>query len=321
MEPTSKKSVLIVILTLMVLIIPAGIFGTYLHFKSAGTSDNNPNRAFHYNNKLYFYNYNNLIGTYNCENTTCDYAYETIDDDSYSLNYYDDNNIDQIKMINNQYAFIIDTANSSDEYYYDTPIILYDITNQRKIGTYKAVKNYTKGIENNIFIVENTESLWGVLEFGDTNSLIIPYSYNYIGVHNTIANNTDYLEADTFAVKDSSGWKLVNNKNGILTNTPYINDIYDYNNKYIICKNNDFYYLYNYSNALVVSFGYKNLNFIGDYVAALSSTNQFYIYNPTTNMDVSKRYLVNDISDVNYALTASGITITIDGDLKETINI
>lgn len=307
----------------MVIIIPAAGYGTYLHLQNGSSTNdtNNPNKEFHYNNKLYFYNYNNLIGTYPCENSICDYAYETIDDTSYALNYYDDKVIDQVKMVNNKYAFIVDTSSSSDSHYYDTPIILYDIVNQRKIASFKAVKNYTIGIENNIYIVENTDSQWGVLSLGDTTSLLIPYSYNYIGLHNKVANNTTNLEADTFVVKDSTGWKLVNNKNGNLTTSSYTNNIYDFNNKYIICKNNDYYYLYDYNNALVVSFGYKSLAFVGDYVAVLNSANQFYILNPQTNIDMSERYVISSLNDVKYELTSSGITITINGTLKETVKI
>jgi hypothetical protein len=314
MEPKNKKSVLVLIIILMIIVLPCAGWGTYKHFVS-GTkaSDNNVNKSFKYNNKLYFYNNSNLIGTYACTKSNCNYASETIDDSNYDLNYYNDNNIDQVKMINNKYAFLID-SDSAD----NNQIILYDIINNRISGTFSSVKDYTIGIENNYYIIKNTDGLWGVVSLNDTPSLIVPYSYNYIGLHNIIANNSTKLEADIFAVKDTTGWKLISNKNVDLTKY-FSYPIYDYSAKYVALKNNNLYYLYDYSNNLVISFGYKDLKFIGEYVGVVNSSNQFYLLNPNTTADASKRYNVNSIKDVTYNITNSGIQLSINGTIVETV--
>lgn len=320
MEPKNKKSTLILLIILMIIFIPTAIAGTIFHF-TMGTNPNksNPNHNFYYNGQLYFYNYNNLIGTYACANKICDYAYETIDDQNYQLNYYNDNKIDQIKKINNKYAFIIDTDNNDvKDYYEGLAISIYDILNKKTLATIKAVKNYTIGLENNYFIVENDNNEWGVLNIGDTISLAIPYTYDYIGVHNVSSTNNTSLESDTFLVKDTQGYKLVSNKNTDLTD--YFNSpISDYNAKYIITYNSGYYYLNDYSNKLITSYGYTNMKFIGEYVGVINTANQFYLINPSNVADVSEKYNVNSMNDVSYQISTNGIELSINNKVVETV--
>lgn len=319
MEPKNKKSSLILIIILIIICLPAAIYGGILHFTGSGSSDNNPKHEFYYNGKLYFYNYNNLLGTYTCTNKICDYAYETNDDSNYQLNYYKDSSVDQIKIVNNKYAFIIDTADTNvSNYYENVPINLYDIVNKRSLATLKAVKNYTKGLENNYFIVLNNESKWGVISLGDSVSLAIPYSYDYIGVHNVSSNNHTTLDSDIFLVKDTQGSKLVSNKNADLTN--YFNaTIIDYNANDVITYNSGYYYLNNYSNNLIISYGFKYMKFIGEYVGVINTSNQFYLINASTGSDVSNKYAVNSIEDVSYQVTTNGVELTINNKVVETV--
>src|SRR5574344_133902 len=316
MKPKNKKSILILIIILMIIIIPCAIWGTYSHVtKSSKPVDNNVSKEFHYNGKLYFYNLNNLVGTYTCTGSVCDYAYETIDDDKYALNYHQVSDATQIKLVNDKYAFIVDTDNATVPYT-GSNITLYDITSNRSVGTFKSVKNYSVGLENNQLMLQNADGLWGVIALNDTPSLIIPYSYNYIGVHDIIANNETTLETDMYAVNDTSGWKLINKANADLTSY-FKYPIYDYNSKYVILKNNNYYFLYNYQNAPVISFGYNDIKFMGEYVGVLNTNNQFYVINPSTTADVSKRYSVNSMDDVKYDITSSGLTISINDTVME----
>ena len=317
MQPKNKKSVLILIVVLMIIVIPSSIWGTVNHFMATNKSDTNVNKEFHYNNKLYFYNLNNLIGTYNCTNTICDYAYGTIDDSVYALNYHKVTTDEQVKLVNNKYAFIVDTT-SSNVPYKDSKITLYDASSSRNTGTFNAIKNYAVGLENNQFIIQNTEGLWGVVALNDTPSLVVPYSYNFIGVHDVSANNSSSLETDTFVVKDTSGWKLINKQNVDLTGY-FSYPIYDYNSKYVAVKNNDYYFLYDYSNNLVISFGYKNIKFMGEYIGVLNSNNQFYVINPTNTAELSKRYVINSLDDVSYTISSTGLSLSINNAVVETI--
>ena len=301
----------------MIIVIPSSIWGTVNHFMATNKSDTNVNKEFHYNNKLYFYNLNNLIGTYNCTNTICDYAYGTIDDSVYALNYHKVTTDEQVKLVNNKYAFIVDTT-SSNVPYKDSKITLYDVSNSRNTGTFNAVKNYAVGLENNQFIIQNNAGLWGVVALNDTPSLVVPYTYNFIGVHDVSANNSTSLETDTFVVKDTSGWKLINKQNVDLTGY-FSYPIYDYNSKYVAVKNNDYYFLYDYNNNLIISFGYKNIKFMGEYIGVLNSNNQFYVINPTNTAELSKRYVINSLDDVSYTISSTGLSLSINNTVVETI--
>ena len=319
MKPKNKKSVLILNIILLIIFIPCAVIGIIYRSNSGDTS--NKNKDFFHNGKLYFYDYENLLGNYTCTNNLCDYANETIDDDNYALNYYNDNKLDQIEMINNKYAFIIDDDTSNiKENYKGIPIKLYDITGNKVLSTVKAVKNYSVGIENNLFIIQNDSDMWGVISINDVISVVIPYEYNYIGLHKNTANNTNKLESDIFVVYNDSGWKLLSNLNVDLTST-FINPIYDYNATYVITKNNDLYYLNKYDGTQVISYGYKGIKFIGEYVGVLSSSDEFYIVDPTTTQDISSRYPVTTLDQVNYTITDAGLELTINGEVVETISM
>ena len=319
MKVKNRKSVLIMIIFLMIIFIPAAVIGTTNHLKNGGKS-HNKSKDFYHDGKLYFYDYNVLLGNYTCENKICDYAYETVDDDKYSLNTYKDGKVDQIEMINKRYAFIIDTESGNvTDNYADIPIKLYDISTNKVIITLKAVKDYTIGIEGNHYIVQNEEGLWGVISFEDTINSDIPYEYQYIGLHNSTANNSTSLDADTFVVSSSAGWKLISNKNIDLTQT-YTNEIYDFNSMYVITKANDLYYINDYQGNLIISYGYKEIDFIGQYFAVLNSDNEFYIIDPVTTLDKSSRYPATALSDIDYYETDEGIAIEVEGSEPEIIN-
>lgn len=303
----------------MVIIVPCAIYGTISHVTSSiKPVENNANKELYYNGKLYFYNLNNLVGTYTCTSSVCDYAYNTIDDSKYQLRYHQVDSNTQVKMINNRYAFIVD-ADSISAPYTGASITLYDITESRAVGTFKSVKNYGVGLENNEVILQNNEGLWGVISLNDNPSLVVPYSYNYIGLHDITANNETTLETDIFAVSDSTGWKLINKENSNLS-IYYNYPISDYNSKYVIINNNNYYFLYDYSNKLVISFGYNDMLFMGEYVGVLNTSNQFYVIDPKTTDDISKRYNVTSMDDVTYKITSSGLTISINGTDMETVS-
>src|SRR5574344_1342605 len=307
MKPKSEKSVLILIIILGIVFIPLGIWALIARISLGGTpKDSNTNHDFYYEGNLYFYNYDTLLGKYTCGNPYCNYVKETMDDNEYKLNYYNDSTIDKVTLINNKYAFLVDNASDTN-----TPVFLYDIINNHKMVNIRAVKNYTVGLENNYYIVQNTDGLWGVMQIKDNPSLVIPYTYNYIGVHNTKANNDTTLETDIFATKDTSGWKLISNANVALTNY-FDNPIYDYNAKYVIISKDNLYYIYNFQNNLVVSFGYNAVTFISNYIGVINSSNQFYLLNPETTLEVSKRYTVTSMDDVKYEITSSGISLSIN---------
>lgn len=323
MKPRNKKSVLITIIVLLIIFLPLAFIGTINHFENSASgksTGNNKNKEFYYNGKLYFYNGDELLGTYECSNKLCDYAYETMDDSKYGVNSFNDSSVDQITMINNKYAFLIDTEASNVTNSYDNiPINLYNIEKGMSMSTFQAVKNYTMGLDKEKYIVKNNEGLWGVVSFVNDIRVVIPYSYKFIGVHNELSEDGTKLRADTFIVLDEEGWKLIDSNNTVLTSS-FNNPIFDYTDNYVITKENDLYYLNNYQGVLMNQTSFEYIGFMEGYMTVIES-GEFYFYDPVNNITLSGRYPVSDINDVSYNLTESGLELSISGSVVETIPI
>ena len=64
--------VLIIMIVLLIIALPAAIYGTYMHFQKDSLS--NKNKEFYYEGKLFFYDNDTLLGTYTCKSENCGYA-------------------------------------------------------------------------------------------------------------------------------------------------------------------------------------------------------------------------------------------------------
>ena len=307
-----NKNITLILLILLLLISSFLAIWGYLQNQKGVNKQvklENVNKEFKFNNKLYFYNESNLLGTYDCKTEKCDYATGVLDDKTYALNYYDKAKEEKIKMILNKYAFISD----------DDKVLLYDIVNKRVINTFKAVKNYEIGIDNNYYILKDMNDKWGVMKIAETPELIIDYKYDFIGLHNELNEGNTLLKSDIFVIKNVNGWKLIDNKG--LDKSSYItNQIHDYSDKYIITKVGNYYYINNReSGNLLMSNAYSYARFINKYIALVDTDNVFYIMNPENLASVSQKYKVTLIDEVGLADTSDGIAVSIGGILKEMI--
>ena len=88
----NKKNIatLVVIIALLVISLPAAIYGLANRDKDVKTEEESPTDNFKFNGKLHFYIGSTLFFEYNCISDDCDYATGTIDDEEYSLQYYKD---------------------------------------------------------------------------------------------------------------------------------------------------------------------------------------------------------------------------------------
>jgi len=310
MKNKNRGTLILIIIFLSIFSI-LGIWGAVANFMGVNKEEIeilNTNHEFKFNGKLYFYDGDNEIGTYTCKTSDCDYATLTIDDKDYSLNSYDTENL-KTTLIDNKYAFIDDGG-----------IILYDVTKQRKISDYKAIKNYEIPLANNLYILQDVDGLWGVVKLGNVAATVINYEYDFIGCNKTLNENNE-LSVDLFAVKDTNGWKIINNNN-IIQGKYYLNEIYDYNESYVITKSKDnFYYLNSIDGDQLFSYDFIKLDFISKYVEVINSSNQYYIVDPNTLQEVSRRYNIVSSDDVSSNVTLNGIEITINGILRETVSI
>lgn len=303
----SNRGVLVLIILLLIIFSTLSIWG-YIANKNGVGQKENVNREFKYNGKLYFYNMLELVGTYKCKTNDCDYATGTIDDLEYAINYY--NTVSDLKtsLIAKKYALLVDGSNE---------VLLYDIVNSNIVNKYKEVKNYGIGIDGNYYILKDQNDKWGVIKLDDEVKTVIDFKYDYIGLHNDIKLGTKKLDGSIFVVKDNNYWRLISNE-GIEKSTLFTNEIFDYNERYVITKNNSNYNVnYAISGVMVNTYNYARL--IDKYMAIVDNNNDYYLINPESNVIISNKYKISSTNEVKLEKGENGISININGVLKETV--
>ena len=301
---------MIVYISLLAIMIPITGFSIYLHNAGYGIGverDTNVNKLFKYEGKLYFYDEGKLVGKYVCQTDECDYAYETLDDDKYNLDYYDDEKIDQFNgLINHRYAFITDGSDT---------IMLYDAASESVFSEFKAVKNYTIGIEGYHYITMLDNNLWGVLDLGsELPTRTVSYQYQYIGVQNQIANDSTSLVSDMYVGFDGTNWKIIN-RGDIIISVDFDESIYKYDNNTIVTLDNDIYRVYDYNGKTLISNDYKYANYIDHFILLVDFENTIYTYDVTDGF-ITSRGVVLDVSSIEIQ---NGKDVYYDGELQFTL--
>ena len=123
-----NKFVLPIIIILLLLTLPLGIYGLML-YKNDERIASNPNHEHKYNGKLYYYDGNNLLGTYTCISESCDDVTTTIRDEYLHLDY---GSIDKIGGLNRLTALVND----------ENQIRLVALNVNTIIRVFSEVKNY-----------------------------------------------------------------------------------------------------------------------------------------------------------------------------------
>lgn len=326
-----NKGALIIIIVLLIVFVPLAFLTTTYKFKENKEKAQKPvTKAlpeFYENGTLNFVLYNSLLGTYTCNNTNdvgyCGWAYETIDDDIYALDYYEDTYLDELPIVNSRFAFIVDTASSYNQNNSDNAnIFLYDIKGQEVLASYKAVKNYTIGLDGDYFIVKDLNDLWGVIKLDEDEIVqVAPFEYEYIGVQNQIANAKETLDAEFFVALKNRFWYVLDNTGSVL-NSPISAEIYQYDSNVIVGLYNNKYSLYNYyGNMLLNSTSYDGMKIVGKYILTIDTYGKYEVVNYNTNEVVSTKSLtLESINDINYDFNDDGTINIYKGDsLIETI--
>ena len=325
-----NKGALIIIVILLIVFVPLAFLTATYKFKENKENEKKPVAPslpeFYENGTLNFIEYNSLIGTYKCNNTNdsgfCGYAYEAIDDDNYVLDYYEDTYLDEVGIINSKYTFLIDTYDTYDQNNTDNKeVLLYDIEQGKIIGTYKAVKNYTIGLNGDYFIVKDANDLWGVIKLEDEIVIVIPFEYEYIGVQNQLANAKETLDTELFVGYKNHFWYILSN-NGTVLSSPLSASIYEYDSDVIVGVLNNKYSLYNYyGNMLLNSASYDGIKIVGKYVLTLSAFGKYEVINYNTNEVISSKNVdIENIDDIKYDFNEDGSINLYKGDnILETI--
>ena len=225
------KGVLITIIVLLIIFLPLTILGYIEHDKM----ENNYDHKLYYQGYLWFYDNDKLIGKYKCNSDTCDLAPTTIKDDEYDKRNYRGDLADTILPINNKYAFIKD----------GDKIILYDITTNGSLASYRSVNNYNTKIVEDLYIIEQENGKFGVLKFANGLESVIPFEYDFIRLTNNLNENNELI-ADYFLVKQDNDWFVIDNQNEVVSKK-HQSEIIDYRifDKYIAIITNGKIDIYN----------------------------------------------------------------------------
>ncbi len=261
----------------------------------------------------------NFYGTYTCQEGAvyCGLAYETVDDSNYQLNYYDDGEINELPYVAGTYVFLVD-ALTNEEYYRESPIILYNMVLGTEVARYEAVKNYTVGIEDGLFIVKK-DGKWGILSLtAEKAELLIEPSYDFIGLINNINQANGMIVNDKFVASRDGNWSIIDRSGAVLYGS-LSNEIVDYNEQYFIALNGSGkQVLYNYQGARVLNDSvFNKIIFVGRYIGVYDNSNQFYILNQLTNTPISNRHNYTNYEDVEIEIQNGRATIKVKGYVEE----
>ncbi len=290
------KKTLITIIVLLVIFLPMALFGTIKSFSTtkSDVKDDNPNKEFKYNNKLYFYYNDKLLSTYEC--STCTLATSSIDDINYHTNYYKSDDKELAGVLNEYYGLFKEKDN----------IILYNLVNNKKIDSYKSIK----------FAITEKSSGKGVIFFDLSNSPI-PNVYEYITVPSHIIDNK--LDTSKFIVKKDNMWSVIS-ANKKVDVAPIIDEIVDFNDNYYITYVNDTYHVYDRNNIeYLENLPKTNVYGVGKYIFVLNN-NQLFIYENCLN-PVVKIMELPSYNSLYFYQNNNKIDIMIDENLHETLEL
>ena len=299
------KKTLITIIVLLVIFLPIGVFGTIKSFSATkpDVKDDNPNKEFKYNNKLYFYYNDKLLSTYEC--SSCTLASSSIDDINYHTNYYKSENNELASVINEYYGLFKENDN----------IILYNLVNSKKIDAYKSIKNYNIDATSKFAITEKSNGM-GVIFF-DLSSSPIPNEYEYISLPAHIIDNK--LDTSKFIVKKDNMWSVIS-ANKEVDVAPVLDEIVDFNDSYYITFANNTYHIYDRNNIeYLENLPKTNVYGVGKYIFVLNN-NQLYIYENCLSPVIKIMELPN-YNSIYFYQNNNKIDIMIDENLQETLEL
>lgn len=311
-----KKGVLITIIVGLLIFFPLTVSSIVL--KNMKIEDkrkmaSNPNHEFFFDGSLYFYDeLGELLGTYACTTTDCNYAKNKITDEKYSIDYYKEGG-EFIPVINQNYVFLTDVDNHP---------FLYDLSSGKSVTSYVSVKDYGIGLENNCFIVENDQGLFGILSLENGPELKVPFNFDFIGVVNFINEEENKLMSDFFVGKKDNDWYLIDQNGATLTGV-ITREIVTYNGKNIIVEDLNGFYLVDYQDVEILENGpFEHLSFTGKYLNILSTENEFYVYDLTKKEPISKTHQVKPTDKISSKINTNGkLEIILNEKVIETVAI
>ena len=319
MNPKVQKGALFLIIFLLIIFVPLAGYGLFLKLTGPGetTGLDNVNHEFYFDNKLWFYQDDGtLLGTYGCKTSHCGYAVNTIADGEYGVNSAPVAEDEPIKIINNRFAVLTDTSDTSV-----TEAFIYDIVSgvSYQQAAYLSAKDYGIGISGNLLIVENASHQYGVIRLNDVITPVVPIQYTFIGLTDQKDENGKIL-ADYFIVAKENGWRLID-QNGAMLTSEILEAIVDYTGTYLITRSEEgYYHLLDYNNNSILSEDFSYLSFTDKYLNCFTTTNEFYVYDIANQEIVSQTYTIDEDDEVLTTVDPNNnVVISINNEVVETI--
>ncbi len=318
-SPKIQKASFITIIVLLVLFVPITGYSIFLKITTAPIplANQNTSHQMFYDGKLWFYSAaGEILGTYACEHTYCSYGVSYENDGSYALNYFNSEESSFLPIINDQFVFIHDSDDLEGH-----EVFLYDIKSEvaYKNMPYASIKNYQVGLENNLFIAENMDHQFGVLQITFMATPIIPYEYDFIGI---LADDTSDvpLNTDYFVVLSNSEWKIIDQNEAVLT-SDIMEPIVTFNGEYIITKLDDVFHIMNYSGLPVMDEDFKYLSFTGRYLNCVNENDEFYLYDFVSESMLGSVHSLKSSDTVRTELKEDTIEIYINEKIVESVSL
>ncbi len=299
------KRSLIVIIVLLVINLPLGIWGMVLHSQDEKAKlDTNPNKDYVYNNKVYFYKDDTLVSTYDC--AICSAPVSTNKDDDYKINYYKQGTYEVPKVLANGYALFKEGEKT----------VLYNYENKAAVLQFDAINTYNVEHSTPVVIV-SSDGMYGVMSL-DTMLPLIPYKYDYIAIPNRVKDNI--LDTSRFIAKDGDKW-LILESDGSSKIDPFDEPIVDFNSKYIVIIDNGIYRIYDVAHhELVPELAKIAVYAIDEYIIIIDNNNVLSLYDDLEENPL-KTYNLPDYQEIYFNYKEGQINIYTDTELFESVAI
>lgn len=305
----NSKATFITIIVLLCIFAPLTILGLFQEDSKSILEENSNHETF-YKGYIWFYDENNnFLSKYECATEICDFTTPTIDDSAYGINYYKNGQLKKVPVLDNKFTFITDGA----------LIYLYSITNGNTLKNFKAIKNYNTNLDNNTYILKDSNDIWGVIAVNETLSPILPFEYDFIGLGNYL-NDDGTLKTDKYIVSKNSKWYIVDNTGNAITG--YIDDpIVEYTNDYIFSKNTERVRIYSYENYEYLSnYKIKDYLFADKYIGIVTE-NFLLIYENLGTSYLKSIALTNVVGKISVEKNGNKLDVKANNELIESVEL
>lgn len=305
----NDKKTLITIIVLLVIFLPLAVLGTFKHFepKKDNIVDDNPNKEFIYNNKVYFYLNGKLSSTYDCDD--CSIAQISLDDLDYHTNSYRNGTKEFGPIIDDLWGIF-----KHGERY-----ALYNILGKMIANEYQDVKSYKVDSTNSLLIAKKNNK-WGVT-YLDMAATGLKNEYDYIALPAHFTKNV--LETKKFIGKINLLWYILN-PDGSAIRPAVRSEIVDFNDNenypYYITYDNGYHIMDFNENEVLENLDKKNVYGVGKYIFVETNNNMLLIYEDC-NGAILKNVTIPEYKEMHFSKNDDGIAIMIDGNLFETIEL